>query len=263
MGDGQLLGPDGKIDSITPAQQLALLSTVIQETGLYYYGARYYDPGTSIWQSVDPLAEKFNNTPGVSPPYSEITSILLDRNMEKLEKITHLRNITPGVTPYVSRSLDGKLLKSILTTSVLKSLEKMFTVIDIYSMAMMPVNGNNLMLEIPMIGGISQLIVGDAVASSDAIKLDIASKSGYVPLARVLNSSVGRRSGLVGVYVSEQTLQAILANGGINSSIKNIVDPGGYYPDNPKIQNGNLNYFVVYPKDSKGNITNFGVMPIH
>jgi RHS repeat-associated protein len=30
-----------------------------EETGLYYYGARYYDPRTSIWQSVDPLAEKF------------------------------------------------------------------------------------------------------------------------------------------------------------------------------------------------------------
>ncbi len=30
-----------------------------EETGLYYYGARYYDPRISIWYSVDPLAEKF------------------------------------------------------------------------------------------------------------------------------------------------------------------------------------------------------------
>ncbi len=29
-----------------------------EETGLYYYGARYYDPKVSIWLSVDPLAEK-------------------------------------------------------------------------------------------------------------------------------------------------------------------------------------------------------------
>jgi RHS repeat-associated protein len=27
-----------------------------EETGLYYYGARYYDPKVSIWLSVDPLA---------------------------------------------------------------------------------------------------------------------------------------------------------------------------------------------------------------
>ena len=32
-----------------------------EETGLYYYGARYYDPRASIWLSVDPLAEKFPN----------------------------------------------------------------------------------------------------------------------------------------------------------------------------------------------------------
>jgi RHS repeat-associated protein len=35
-----------------------------EETGLYYYGARYYDPKVSIWLSVDPLAEKY---PNVSP----------------------------------------------------------------------------------------------------------------------------------------------------------------------------------------------------
>src|SRR5690606_3268731 len=30
-----------------------------RETGLYYAGARYYDPKISIWLSVDPLAEKY------------------------------------------------------------------------------------------------------------------------------------------------------------------------------------------------------------
>ena len=29
-----------------------------QETGLYYYGARYYDPKVSIFVNVDPLVEK-------------------------------------------------------------------------------------------------------------------------------------------------------------------------------------------------------------
>jgi RHS repeat-associated protein len=32
-----------------------------EETGLYYYGLRYYDARTSIWLGVDPLAEKFSN----------------------------------------------------------------------------------------------------------------------------------------------------------------------------------------------------------
>ncbi|WP_369412526.1 RHS repeat-associated core domain-containing protein [Mesonia aestuariivivens] len=34
------------------------------ETGNYYYGARYYNPKWSIWLSVDPMAEKY---PGWSP----------------------------------------------------------------------------------------------------------------------------------------------------------------------------------------------------
>ncbi len=31
-----------------------------EETGLYFYGARYYDPKMSVWYSVDPLAMKFS-----------------------------------------------------------------------------------------------------------------------------------------------------------------------------------------------------------
>src|SRR5713226_8073626 len=30
-----------------------------EETGLYYYGVRYYDPRTSVWQSADPILGKY------------------------------------------------------------------------------------------------------------------------------------------------------------------------------------------------------------
>ncbi len=35
-----------------------------EETGLYYYGARYYNPRISLWYGVDPMAEKY---PDFSP----------------------------------------------------------------------------------------------------------------------------------------------------------------------------------------------------
>ncbi len=35
-----------------------------EETGLYYYGARYYTPELGIWLSVDPLSDKY---PSLSP----------------------------------------------------------------------------------------------------------------------------------------------------------------------------------------------------
>ena len=35
-----------------------------EETGLYYYGARYMNPITSMWYGVDQLAEKYNSNSG-------------------------------------------------------------------------------------------------------------------------------------------------------------------------------------------------------
>ena len=34
------------------------------ETGLYYYGARYMNPITSLWYGVDPMAEKYQSIGG-------------------------------------------------------------------------------------------------------------------------------------------------------------------------------------------------------
>ncbi len=46
-----------------------------EETGNYYYGARYYNPKWSIWLSVDPLAEE---RPGMSP-YNYVQNNPLNR----------------------------------------------------------------------------------------------------------------------------------------------------------------------------------------
>ena len=35
-----------------------------EETGMYYYGARYYEPRLSLWMSVDRFAEKYPATSG-------------------------------------------------------------------------------------------------------------------------------------------------------------------------------------------------------
>lgn len=46
------------------------------ETGLYYYGARYYDPKVSIWLGVDPLVEKY---PSISPYVYEANNPVIDK----------------------------------------------------------------------------------------------------------------------------------------------------------------------------------------
>jgi RHS repeat-associated protein len=45
-----------------PSQRIPYLFTskeLDEETGLYYFGARYYDPRTSLWVSADPAVEKY------------------------------------------------------------------------------------------------------------------------------------------------------------------------------------------------------------
>ena len=57
-----------------------------QETGLYYYGARYMNPRTSLWYGVDPMAEKYPNVGGyiycVGNPVK-----LIDPNGEDIEVV--------------------------------------------------------------------------------------------------------------------------------------------------------------------------------
>src|SRR5690554_390604 len=53
----------GKSERALP-ERTARSAEIDKETGMYYYGARYYDPRISIFVSVDPLAEEFPNYGG-------------------------------------------------------------------------------------------------------------------------------------------------------------------------------------------------------
>gem|GEM_PF-2990772 len=53
----------GKSERALP-ERTARSAEMDRETGMYYYGARYYDPRISIFVSVDPLAEEFPNYGG-------------------------------------------------------------------------------------------------------------------------------------------------------------------------------------------------------
>ena len=52
-----------------------------EETGMYYYGARYYDPRLSLWISVDPIAENISSISGYSYCFSNPIK-LSDQNGE-------------------------------------------------------------------------------------------------------------------------------------------------------------------------------------
>ena len=72
-----------------------------EETELYYYGARYMNPRTSLWYGVDPLAEKYPNIGGYA--YCEGNPIkLIDTDGRKIKGVIRhdaqtFREDIPGV----------------------------------------------------------------------------------------------------------------------------------------------------------------------
>ena len=59
---GETWVQNGGNDKVSP--YLFTSKELDSETGLYYFGARYYDPRTSVWQSPDPILEKYLPTGG-------------------------------------------------------------------------------------------------------------------------------------------------------------------------------------------------------
>jgi len=54
---GETWVQNGGNDKVTP--YLFTSKELDSETGLYYFGARYYDPRTSVWQSPDPILASY------------------------------------------------------------------------------------------------------------------------------------------------------------------------------------------------------------
>ncbi len=86
-----------------------------ESTGYYYYGARYYDPGTSVFLSVDPLAEQFPGwTPyryGFNNPirYTDPTGMLEDDyTVNKSGKIELVRKTDDKTDKLIALDDNGK-----------------------------------------------------------------------------------------------------------------------------------------------------------
>jgi RHS repeat-associated protein len=76
------------------------------ETGLYYYGARYYDPRVSIWMSVDPLAEQ---GPHIGPYVYCLSNPLnlTDPTGEYPKPSELLKKAGINLNPFVAGFIDG------------------------------------------------------------------------------------------------------------------------------------------------------------
>ena len=91
-----------------------------EETGLYYYGARYLDPAIALWLSTDPLQGKY---PGMSPyNYCAGNPVkLVDPDGEAWKPVGDMEGNPTGyvwVNPKDSYEKDGKLKKGLYEQAI-------------------------------------------------------------------------------------------------------------------------------------------------
>lgn len=74
-----------------------------EETGMYYYGARYYESRISLWMSVDPLEEKYPSITGYCYTYNNPVKfvdpdgqkiVLVGTYTEKMKTLSNLQKLT-------------------------------------------------------------------------------------------------------------------------------------------------------------------------
>ena len=94
-----------------------------EETGLYYYGARYYDPRTSLWLSTDPMELKYPNVSTYVYCLNNPVK-LIDTNGQEPEKkyvgtaqmFINILNNSPRKVGYYRGSQAANYLKSLSNT---------------------------------------------------------------------------------------------------------------------------------------------------
>ena len=108
-------------------------------------------------------------------------------------------------------------------------------------------------INVPIIDGATDIMVAQMAMDTDDMFLEAAFKSGYTATARIMNSSTGRRSGLVGGYINADQLQDIMKNG--LDIDNNPAISFRNYPDNPVDSEGKkFSYFILYRAGIKGKL---------
>ena len=87
-----------------------------EETGLYYYGARYLNPMASIWYGVDPLAEKYSMMSGYVYTFANPIK-LIDPDGRKVVPTLYVNNGNTPVSSYHSPQRFSKAMRAFAKTT--------------------------------------------------------------------------------------------------------------------------------------------------
>jgi RHS repeat-associated protein len=126
-----------------------------EETGLYYYGARYYEPRISQWMSADPMQEKY---PGVSSyAYCVQNPVrFIDPDGKKIRLADNYRGAMANIAQIAATSLGSQVISYLIGRNETYTMNSTFwTSSSSYNPSNRTVNyvANPLYSEIPFDGG--------------------------------------------------------------------------------------------------------------
>ena len=143
-----------------------------EETGLYYYGARYYDPRVSLWISTDPMEDKF-------PSVSSYTYVLNNP----------LNILDPNGADIVYINLGGQEVYRIKNKNIYK------TYIQTSRSYTSPSKGNLGWKEVPM-----PKIIQTRPSSNEDVSSEKYQKNDYLIAARTGYFNQAKNHGILKLY---------------------------------------------------------------
>ncbi|SMC46161.1 RHS repeat-associated core domain-containing protein [Moheibacter sediminis] len=223
-----------------------------EETGWYYYGARYYDARTSVWLSVDPLAEKY---PNISP-YAYCAQnpiVFIDPDGERIIFVPGLGYDPNDPSPYVSGFEESLKIYLQKHNTYSKTIDGSFSTIG--DMLHVMWNGQKPLLDVAPIGsrihnvasGIAQDIINNPLKDGEQNNIVGASQGSVTVAQAVIQLLVNPEEyGLDGSYKIDNL---VLVGSPIHEDSK-LMDKLYELKDQGKI--GNILYEDYQSKDKNG-----------
>ena len=120
---------------------------------------------------------------------------------------------------------------------------------------------------LPLVGAYFS-IANDIQNETEKIIVNESLQDGYTKFYNLLTtSSVGRRSGLTGVYVYKEVLQTVIKQGYLSLNLNQITRIGGpvdkFGKDYSSSANRKFDYFLVFPKTKENKVTQFIPLKIY
>jgi RHS repeat-associated protein len=188
----------------------------------------------------------------------------LDKNIKQLDRTLETTPSNFGSGRMSIEKLEWKRGYNIVGKGILETTNTVLDVWDVgVGMHAYATKGADadIFSSLPLVGGVFSA-ANDLQDETERIIVNGALQNGYSNFYRLLTAStVGRRSGLTGVYISKDVLQSVVRQGYLDLNLTQIARIGGpvdeFGNDLKSTTPKKYDYFLVFPKTRENKVTQF------